>query len=170
MAEGYLRYGVVAGPHGLQGSVYLIPYSGDSSALAGIGQIWLGGDDPLEAIRYPCTSYRTFKKGALLRLAGVSDRTAADPLKGRVVWVARADLPPLAPGEWYLDDLRGAVVRDALGIRIGTVEDFNYGAGGIMFVIHRGNRAILIPWVAAFVSGISPSGEVMLTERAPLDL
>lgn len=169
MGGGYLRYGAVAAPHGMQGALYIFPHSGDPSALYTLKQLWLG-DDPTQAVPYTLKSARPFKKGALANLVEVADRTAAEALKGVPVWVLRDDLPPLEEGEWYLEDLRGAVVRDAAGIQIGTVEDFQQSAGGTLFVINRGNRTILIPWVEAFVERISPEGEVLLTERAPIDL
>jgi len=153
----------------MQGALYIFPHSGDPSALYTLKKLWLG-DDSTQAIPYTLKSARSFKKGALVNLAEVPDRTAAEALKGMPVWVLREDLPPLEEGEWYLEDLRGAVVRDAKGIRIGTVNDFQQSAGGTLFVIDRGNRTILIPWVPVFVERISPEGEVLLTERAPVDL
>jgi 16S rRNA processing protein RimM len=56
----------------------------------------------------------------LLGLEGVDDRDAAAKLTGSHIEIERADLAPLAPGEYYLADLVGAEVVGPQG-RIGDV-------------------------------------------------
>jgi 16S rRNA processing protein RimM len=62
--------------------------------------------------------------GAIVRFAGVQDRTAAEALRGARVLVERADLPPLAPGEYYLADLVGLRVQGPEG-PVGEVVEVN---------------------------------------------
>ncbi|MDR2268511.1 MAG: ribosome maturation factor RimM [Holosporaceae bacterium] len=70
----------------------------------------------------------------VLSLDGVSDRNAAEALKGTIFCVQKADLPPLSDSEFYLCDLIAKPVkiigRDDIG---GTVVSMhNFGAGDLL--------------------------------------
>ncbi|MBN8502136.1 MAG: 16S rRNA processing protein RimM [Sphingomonadales bacterium] len=73
------------------------------------------------------------KGGAIARFAEVTDRTAAERLRGTALTIPRDALPPLEEGEYYYTDLIGlpAVSTDgaALGICV-AVE--NFGAGDVI--------------------------------------
>lgn len=73
------------------------------------------------------------KGGAIARFAEVTDRTAAEKLRGTVLTVPRSALPPLAEGEYYHADLIGlpavSTEGEALGIVV-AVE--NFGAGDVL--------------------------------------
>nr|WP_172341143.1 ribosome maturation factor RimM [Novosphingobium sp. SG751A] len=92
-------------------------------------------------------SYRTFNNGALTlksikddgkggafaRFAEVSDRTAAEKLRGTALTVPRSAMPPLAPGEYYHADLLGLAAHSTTGATLGTVVAVdNFGAGDIL--------------------------------------
>jgi 16S rRNA processing protein RimM len=54
------------------------------------------------------------KPACRVQLAGVDDRDAAEALRGHELWLARADLPPLAKDEFYLADIIGLPVERVL--------------------------------------------------------
>jgi 16S rRNA processing protein RimM len=60
-----------------------------------------------------------------VQFAGVADRDHAERLRGREVWVARADLPELDDDEFYLADTIGLpverVLADGRVQQLGTV-------------------------------------------------
>lgn len=73
------------------------------------------------------------KGGAIARFAEVSDRTAAEKLRGTALTVPRSALPPLEAGEYYHADLLGLPALSTDGALLGTcvaIEDF--GAGEIL--------------------------------------
>ena len=73
------------------------------------------------------------KGGAIARFAEVTDRTAAEALRGAALTVPRSSLPPLGEGEYYYADLIGlpAVATDGADLgRCVAVE--NYGAGDVL--------------------------------------
>lgn len=108
-------------PHGLIGRVKVrLAYEG-SESLADVTRIWLVAEDGSErefAVR------EVLGEGAktLLGLEGVNDRDAAAKLTGSHIEVARDDVAPLEPGEYYLADLVGADVFGPAG-RLGEVVD-----------------------------------------------
>ncbi len=73
------------------------------------------------------------KGGAIARFAEVADRTAAERLRGTVLTVPRASLPPLAEGEYYYTDLIGLPAVSTGGEVLGTcIAVENFGAGDVL--------------------------------------
>jgi len=99
-----VRAGRVTSPHGLDGSVKIaepIP------ALLGKGcELEVGGE--LIAIeRRSGTDARP-----IIRLAGCTDRNAAEALRGAILLVSRDSVPELGSDEWWTDELVGCRVVD----------------------------------------------------------
>ncbi len=73
------------------------------------------------------------KGGAIARFAEVTDRTAAERLRGTALTVPRAALPPLGEGEYYHTDLLGLAAVSTGGELLGTcVAVENFGAGDVI--------------------------------------
>jgi 16S rRNA processing protein RimM len=86
-------------------------------------------------------------KGAVARFEGIADRTAAEGLRGSLVEIDRAALPPLAEGEYYHADLIGTPCFDGEGKALGTVVAVeNFGAGDLLEIEVAGGRRSLIPF------------------------
>jgi 16S rRNA processing protein RimM len=117
---------VVTGAHGVTGEVRLKLFGEGVAALKRYRAFNDGGLTP-KSIR------DDNKGGAIARFAEVTDRNAAEALRGTELSVARADMPPLAMGEYYHADLIGlSVVTDA-GDAIGAVVAVeNFGAGDVL--------------------------------------
>ncbi len=102
---------------------------------------------------------RPVEGGYLLRFAGVADREAAAALTLAEVRIARAALPSLGPGEFYVEDVSGCAVEDeagaTLGIAIGT---FWNGAHDVVTVAGPDGREHLIPLVPDFVLTVDTVG------------
>jgi 16S rRNA processing protein RimM len=86
------------------------------------------------------------KGGAIARFAEVTDRTAAEALRGTVLTVPRSALPSLEPGEYYHADLIGlAAVSDA-GEALGTVIAVeNFGAGDVLEIERADGTRFMVP-------------------------
>ena len=83
-------------------------------------------------------------KSAIARFEGIADRSAAESLRGCLVEVDRAALPPLGEGEYYHADLIGLPCVDAGGEPHGTVVAVeNFGAGDLLEVEREGKRALI---------------------------
>lgn len=73
------------------------------------------------------------KGGAIARFTEVTDRTAAEKLRGTALTVPRTSLPPLDEGEYYHADLIGLAAVSATGEALGRcVAVENYGAGDVL--------------------------------------
>lgn len=113
---------VVTGAHGVAGEVRLKVFAEDLKPHKSFN----AGALTLKALR-------VIPQGAIARFAEITDRNAAEALRGTELSVPRSALPPLGEGEYYHADLLGlAVVSDA-GETLGTVVLIeNFGAGDVL--------------------------------------
>ena len=139
--DGRLALAAVAGAHGVKGEVRLKLFTDSAASLARHEHVFVGGvDRELEMVR-PASS------GAVARLSGVSDRTAAESLRGSLIEVERSALPPLEDGEYYHSDLLGMTCVDRDGSQIGRIVGVeNFGAGDLLEVEVDGGSRSLIPF------------------------
>ena len=128
---GQVVLAAVAGAHGIGGEVKLKLFTGDLSPWRSFN----GGALTLVSLR-----------GAVARFAEVADRSAAEALRGTVLTVPRADLPPLAEGEYYHADLIGLPVRLSDGTAVGHIAAVeNFGAGDLIEVERPDGRRFMAP-------------------------
>ena len=129
----------VTGAHGVTGEVRL-KLLGEGFAALKPHKAFNGGALTLQKLR------DDGKGGAIARFAEVTDRSAAEKLRGAVLTVARAALPALEEGEFYHSDLLGlSVVTDAgepVG-RVCAVE--NFGATDIVEIEKPGGSKFMVP-------------------------
>ena len=99
---------------------------------------------------------RVTPKGVVARVDGVSDRTAAEKLKGIKLYVARAKLPKADTDEFYHADLIGLSVEAPDGAEIGAILAVqNYGAGDLIEIRLKDSRQTeLVPLTKACVPAI----------------
>ncbi|MGJ3628112.1 ribosome maturation factor RimM [Sphingomonas sp. MMS24-JH45] len=109
----------VAGAHGVGGEVRLKVFAQDLSAHRALN----GG----------ALTLRSLRDGTIARFAEVGDRTAAEAMRGTLLWVARDALPPLGEGEYYHADLMGLAAMTDAGEAVGRVVAVeNFGAGDVI--------------------------------------
>ncbi|MBI3226317.1 MAG: ribosome maturation factor RimM [Mycolicibacterium cosmeticum] len=99
----------------------------------------------------------------LVRVAGVSDRNAADEVRGTVFLVDTENLPPIDdPDEFYDHQLEGLAVRSVDGTAIGTVaEVLHTSAGELLSVKTPEGAEILVPFVGAIVTSVSLTDQLI---------
>ncbi len=82
----------------------------------------------------------------IAQLRGVDDRDAAANLIGADIEIARQQLEPLPPGEYYWAELQGLEVKDLGGSMLGRIDHLlRTGAHDVLVV--EGERQRLIPFV-----------------------
>ncbi|WBH15979.1 ribosome maturation factor RimM [Sphingomonas radiodurans] len=123
------------------------------AAVAGAHGI--GGEVKLKLFADDVASYASFNDGALTvkslrgniaRFAEVTDRTAAEALRGTQLTVPRDALPPLADGEYYHADLIGLAAMSSAGEALGTVVAVeNFGAGDVIEIERATGKRFMVP-------------------------
>lgn len=130
----------VIGAHGVTGEVRLKLFTDAPENLKAYRGFDAGGRVlTLKAIR-------AGNNGAIARFAEITDRGAAEGLRGTALSVPRTALPPLAEGEYYHADLIGlpAIATDgaALGVCV-AVE--NFGAGDVIEIERPDGKRFMVP-------------------------
>jgi 16S rRNA processing protein RimM len=118
---------VIIGAHGVTGEVRLKVFTED------LGRYKTLGASTGTVLKLK--SARPGSNGTIARFAEVTDRNAAEALRGTELTVPRSALPPLEPGEYYHADLVGLPAVSTTGEPLGhvvSVEDF--GAGDVIEV------------------------------------
>ena len=90
----------------------------------------------------------------------VTDRTAAEALRGARVFVSRAEFPEPAADEFYWADLVGMEVVNRDGVALGDVVGLlDNGAQSVLRVQAAGDAAeLLIPFVPVYVDAVDLPG------------
>ena len=141
MPEQRIVLAAVSGAHGIGGEVRLKLFAGSLDSLKRHERLF-AGERVLTLV-----SVRPGGGGAIARFAEVPDRTAAEALRGEQLTVPRADLPPLAEGEYYHADLIGLPCESREGESLGTVVDVqNFGAGDILEIERPDGKRAMIPF------------------------
>jgi 16S rRNA processing protein RimM len=130
----------IIGAHGISGEVRLKLFTDDLSPYKTLNA---------NGRTFTIKSLRPGSNGAVARLAEVSDRNAAEALRGTELTVPRSALPPLEEGEYYHSDLLGLpcfVVDQPVGQAV-LIEDF--GAGDILEIEKADGKRFMVPVAAA---------------------
>ena len=138
--EQRITLAAVAGAHGIKGEVRLKLFGDGIQSLSRYKKLYVGGAERrLLAVRDG--------KMAVARFDGIVDRGGAEALRGSLVEVDRAAMPPLAVGEYYYADLIGLLAVDRAGNEIGSVVAVeNFGAGDLLEIETAGGKRSLIPF------------------------
>ncbi|OLT21382.1 ribosome maturation factor RimM [Actinomadura sp. CNU-125] len=160
-----MAVGRVGRPHGIRGEVTLDVRTDDPEARFAAGTEI--ATDPASA--GPLTVERTrWHSGRLLmRFAGVSDRDAAEELRGVWLVVDSADIPPSAdPDEFHDHELIGLAVVTTDGADIGRVTDVLHHGQDLLVVRGPGGER-LVPFVAALVPEVDVPGGRLVIDPPP---
>ena len=155
-----LSVGVLGRPHGIRGDVYFRPHNPQSRAFDQVRQLWLVRDGQRRL--YQVKSMRPVADAYIAHLDGVESRESAAALSLAEVLVARTWLPPLEPGEYFVEDVVGCAVEGEDGRPLGVVRGTLWnGAHDVATVVTEDGHERLIPLVAEFVLSVDAPGRKM---------
>jgi 16S rRNA processing protein RimM len=97
----------------------------------------------------------------LVRFAEVLTRDVAETLRGALLLVDIADLPPSGdPDAFYDHELEGLGAELSDGTQVGTVLEVIHGPGGDLLALELPDgREVLVPFVRAIVPEVDPAGK-----------
>jgi 16S rRNA processing protein RimM len=142
-ASDWVCVAAVATAHGVRGALKLRCFTERPEDAAAYGPVHDKEGNRLFALEVIGRS----RGGILVEAEGISDRTAAEALRGMELFVPRTALPDLGPDEFYHSDLEGLDVLRADGARLGVVRALsNFGAGDILEVLADDGHTIALPF------------------------
>lgn len=148
MTRDMVLVGAITGAHGIRGEVKLRSFTADPGAIAAYSPLETAKGAKIEIARL-----RPQKDGFIAILKGITDRNAAEALRGTELFVPRERLPEPEEDEVYIHDLIGLRVHLADGSLLGEIVDVaDYGAGDLIDVKVEGRQdTVLIPFADAYV-------------------
>jgi 16S rRNA processing protein RimM len=129
----------------------------------------LAGSPPRNLVVDSSRPHASRRKDRLLvSFRGVDDRTAAEALRGAVLEVEAAAVPPAPEGSYYQFDLVGCRCEDRHAGFLGEVADVVAGGGGDLLRVVGPPRAgepgreLLLPFVDAYLAEVDVAGRRIL--------
>ena len=146
-----VQLATIGAAHGTKGEVKVKTFTAAPLDLASYGSLY-----DKNGKQFEIDDIRIQKNAVIVRFSGVTDRDAAESLKGTELYVERDQLPDdLDEDEFYHTDLIGLKVKDELGQKIGTVHAlFDFGGGDLLELKLIKQKMVLIPFSKAAVPEI----------------
>lgn len=148
-----LPFGRFGRPHGVRGeiSLHVFNASGDTLDAAELPL-------PVTVVRgerrepATVTAVRRAGDSYLVRIEGASSREAVAAFTNAELWLPRAALPALEPGEFFIADLVGCEAFDVEGKRRGVVREvFWNGAQDVITIDGGDGQELIVPAVDDFI-------------------
>lgn len=149
----YLEAGEIVNTHGIRGEVQIVPWADDAEFLRKFKTFYIDN----KSVRVERSTVH--KKRLVAKFEGIDDINAAMPLKGKVIFIDRADVK-LPKGRFFIQDILGARVVTETGEIIGELTDVMDLPGGQVYQV-QGETEHLIPAVPEFVRSVDVDGGVI---------
>ena len=154
---------IIGPPFGLKGFVKVRSLSGEIDHLLRLESAVLRQDGRERALAIE--EIIPLPPAVLVKFAGFDSPEAAKTLAGAELLVDRDAACPLAPGEFYIEDLKGLTVAAAdSGKIIGHITGILEGGGGeLAEILLAGGGTKLVPFRKEFFAEINPEkGQALL--------
>ena len=146
--------GVIAGAQGVRGQVRVKSFTAQPEDVAAYGPLMDRAGRPFKLRATGMT------RGLVVAsIDGVTDRNAAEALRGTELFVERGRLPATEDDEFYHADLLGLAVAAPDGSAIGTVRAVHdFGAGDMLEIALAEGGTTVVPFTHACVPEIDLAG------------
>lgn len=171
--EDAIEVGRVLDAWGIKGWIKILSHSTDPQALFA-SRRWflkpseqaLPGKPSVVPPVLKILSVRDHSDGIVAQAEGISDRNAAEALRGARLFVSRSIFPQPDPDEFYWVDLIGLTVVNREGQTLGVVLDLiDTGPHCVLRIVPPGlvapvkpDQEVLVPFVSAFVDTVDLQG------------
>ncbi len=153
--------GTIGRPHGLRGQVTVRPRTDSIPERFAAGAVLIAGGRPLTV-----TGYHLNQGRLVVSFANVSDRTAAEELRGLDL-EADGEPTPTEADEYHDSDLRGLAAVDPDGLPLGEVIDVQHHPAQDLLVVLTPIGERLVPFVAALVPEVDVPGGRLVIDPIP---
>ncbi len=147
--------GKIKEAHGLRGEVYVLIFSGDISWLPKLKELQLKNPETEEVLSFKKFKAKPFKKGFILSIDGILDRTQAEKFHGFTVLIP-APMFVSKPGETiYLSEIADFFIHDMEGVVLGQIVGFSTNGSQDLLVVQGEKTKADIPFVGPFIKEIN---------------
>ncbi len=158
-----IEVGRIADAWGVKGWFKVLPYSADPEALFSSKRWFLlpteKGPQTFEGtVKLAVKEAKEHSGGVVACVQDVSDRTAAEALRGSRIFVARSSFPTAGADEYYWVDLIGLEVINREDVSLGTVRELlSTGAQTVLVMEYTQDGKVqdrMIPFVAVYIDDV----------------
>ena len=154
-----INIGKIVNAVGLKGEVKIYNYSNAKERYEGLGIICVENENyEIEKVRYN-------KDMVILKLLGINDRTSAEELKGKDLFINESELAELPEGEYYVRDMIGISVVENDGSTLGILSNVIQNKAQDLYEVEMSDgKTILIPAVEEFILDIDIDAKRMIVK------
>lgn len=141
-----IEIGQIVSTHGIKGEVKLMPWTDDLYDILDLNVLYKKDGSVLKM-----ENARVHKNTVIIKFSGISDMTAAEKMRGTVLFTEKTPLPE---GRYYIKDLIGlnAVTTDGT---LGTLTDvFNTGANDIYEIKTPQGKRLYLPVIEGVIGDV----------------
>jgi len=161
-----LVVGRIGRPHGLRGEVTVDVRTDDPDDRFAPGTVL--ATDPAAAGPLVIEQARWHSGTLLVRFEGSDDRTTAEQLRGTVLVIDSAELPPTDDPEEFRDhELIGLTVVTVEGAEVGVLREIRHFGQDLLVIKRPVGDEALVPFVAALVPEVDVAGGRIVINPPP---
>ena len=157
-----VKVGKVTGAFGIRGELKIYPYTDKPDRFEELDRVFIDQQE------YVISNVRYQKNLVLLKFQGISDRNAAEKLRGAELTINRENLRELEEDEYFIFDLIGLEAVDENRKHIGRVSDVIQNSAQDLYEIETDDgKRQLIPAVYEFIPEIDLESGIMMIKPIP---
>jgi 16S rRNA processing protein RimM len=162
-----LVVGRVGRPHGIRGGVTVEVRTDDPDDRFAPGRVL--PTDPAETGPLTIEGTRWHSGRLLVRFAGIDDRDAAESLRGTMLIIDSADVPPTDdPDEFHDHELIGLTAVTVDGLELGTIAEIRHLGQDLLVIDAAEERGeVLVPFVTALVPDVDVAAGRVVIDPPP---
>ncbi len=153
----FLVIGKIIKPHGIKGEVSVKVLTDFSERFDTLEHIALGDDN--SQTEYTVKTTRWHKERVLMTFAGISDRNAAETLRGLYLKIPVEEAMPLEPGVYYHYQLINLNVVTDTGEYLGRIAEIIETGANDVYVVQGETGEILLPVIEEVILSIDLKAE-----------
>jgi 16S rRNA processing protein RimM len=138
---------------GLKGELNVAVLTDSSERFEKLKTVWIGSDES-QAVKHGVTAARVARSSVVLKLKGIDSRTAADSLRGHLIFIDSKDVVVPKKGSYFIHDIVGMSVEMESGEAIGTVQEVMQLPANDVWVVGGPRGEILIPAIKEVIRSV----------------
>ncbi len=153
------KLGQIVNAVGLKGENRVYPYTDYKERFEELKQLYI--EDEI----YEIEKVRYMGQMVIIKFVGISDRNAAEALKGKYLYIDRENARKLDEDEYFVADLIGMKVQDEAGNPVGTLSDVIQNTAQDVYEIELPDgKKFMIPAVGEFILDVDMDSRIMVVK------
>lgn len=160
----YITIGEILRPQGIRGEVKVRAITDDSLRFAKLKMVYIDNKP------YRILQCRIGQDSVILRLSDVTDRNAAELLRGKLIDIDRVNAVNIPEDTFFIADLIGCRVVDEENSDLGEIVDIaKYGAADVITVRQASGKEMRFPFLNKLTVQINTEQKTFRVRKKLLD-